>query len=274
VAPGENYKLTPPEGRVLRVSSAALDHNNTDKRSSLVIYDPTTSNEHVICTLIPNVTPHSHVDLFFVGNRDVTFKVHGNGNIHLTGYTTYLESAMGPPFDDYFHDDAGDSEEDFPTIAQALAAAQSGESDEDEDDDFISSPVGKPDISVLSDEASPSKSPALADKKTGKRKAVPQQKSNQKQKQKTGEAPSQVKDNKQTGKGKKEKKDRRKEKKEAFKSATSPSVKGAKPAGGNPAGGNPTGGKAIPCTVAGCSAKYSTDAGKAQHMKAKHKIQG
>jgi len=186
VAPGENYKVTTPEGRVLRISSAALDSNNTEKRSSLVIYDPTSSSEHVICTLIPNVTPHCHLDLFFVGNRDITFKVHGNGNIHLTGYTTFLESGIGGPPFDYFQEEADESDEDFATLSQAMTRAQSGEEESDEDD-FISSPTGKsPQISLLSDQdTTPQGKPtATPDKKSAKRKDAPQQKSDQKQKKK------------------------------------------------------------------------------------------
>jgi len=61
-------------------------------QASLIIYDAVKSQEYFICTLISDVVPHTHLDLFFVGNREVTFRVHGNSNLHLTGYTTFLET--------------------------------------------------------------------------------------------------------------------------------------------------------------------------------------
>jgi len=95
LVPGENYRVTPPRSRVLRISSAALDvkaSGGKKTQASLVIYDAVKSQEFFICTLISDVVPHTHLDLFFVGNREVTFRVHGNGNLHLTGYSTFLET--------------------------------------------------------------------------------------------------------------------------------------------------------------------------------------
>jgi len=92
LTPGENFKTTPPPNRVLRISSAALDPKSGNKpQSSLVIYDSSKQTEFVIATLIGGVVPSTHLDLFFVGDVEITFKVVGNSNIHLTGYTTFLE---------------------------------------------------------------------------------------------------------------------------------------------------------------------------------------
>jgi len=97
--PNEVYKVTPPSNRVLRISSAALDLKGIakDSKASLIVFDATKSQEFVICTLISGVLPHTHLDLFFVADREVTFKVSGNSNINLTGYTTFIEPGlMGP----------------------------------------------------------------------------------------------------------------------------------------------------------------------------------
>jgi len=110
--PNELYKVTPPANRVLRISSAALDLKGTGKsKASLIVMDATKSQEFVICNLIADVIPHSHLDLFFVGDREVAFKVVGNSNIHLTGYTTFVEAGLEQAL----------SESDMEDIIQAAA---------------------------------------------------------------------------------------------------------------------------------------------------------
>jgi len=98
--PNEPYHVTPPPTRVLRISSAAIDPKAAKgNQASLLVLDKSQKTEFVIATLVAGSVPHTHLDLFFVGAKEVTFKVQGQAKIHLTGYTTYLEGEPGGELD-------------------------------------------------------------------------------------------------------------------------------------------------------------------------------
>lgn len=104
VAPGKKEKVTPPEGRVLRLSSAALDvrekvaivvtfsslttttQKSADAHATLMI--SVGPQEFVLANFTAKSQTQTALDLFFAPGMDVFFSVHGNASVHLVGYVT------------------------------------------------------------------------------------------------------------------------------------------------------------------------------------------
>jgi len=287
LTPGENFKTTPPPNRVLRISSAALDPKSGNKpQSSLVIYDSSKQTEFVIATLIGGVVPSTHLDLFFVGDVEITFKVVGNSNIHLTGYTTFLEGERLEESDEEIEFLSGlpdgKNKADQKQIAQSIQSLveedDEEEDDEEEDDDLIGLPPkktpggkGKP-ITVEGDEKKKSAtSPPTPSGKKPQQQQQQQQSSspNQSKKRKAGE------DTQQTG-SKKQQRGPKPHQPPKAAGKQEPAKGGPKPPQAQP--GQPGKKKdkkekantgTIKCT--GCDKMFASAKGMEQHASAKHK---
>lgn len=173
--------------RLLRISSAALGLKaKSTTRIALIITrtaataadnNTNSSTEYVIANLSYSTHPQTALDLYFVGNETVTFKIQSiesqstAAEIHLTGYSTvYHEQDIhdeGEDESDEFDDE--DDEEDpegieyafdedeselesesgdqeYPTIIQELAAAAAGEDEDDDDSDELEQPASTEEV--------------------------------------------------------------------------------------------------------------------------------
>ena len=172
------YKLNIPDNRTLTITSASLSiqslNDSKSQNTSIIAVCPNGDNnkkslEYVICTLNNQHTPSRAIELLFVAEQEIELKIHGNGIIHLVGYTTIMSDNSnedeyddenmnmvslpnglnGQYFDDDSDDDSEDEDDDMSDSEELVDTSNGkievvGENEDSDDEDDVSESDSEP----------------------------------------------------------------------------------------------------------------------------------